>query len=174
MLESKVKALSLHYGAQAHVPVDPFLIASKAHITVYHTDCEFSDRFGIIRTKNEGQTLFYLASNWDQAHQRFFLAHLLGHYFLHLNQEQHADRYCRIRYNSDPSAGYPEEQEADEFARFLLIPSHALSDCLNQRLSVEEIATHLMVPSAQVKARLNELKRAQNPSADPSIRGQVS
>ncbi|MET1249379.1 ImmA/IrrE family metallo-endopeptidase [Sporolactobacillus sp. STCC-11] len=158
MFDHRIKELSLRYGLENHLPVDPFLIASKEKITVFHTDCEFSDRFGMIRNTKDQRFIFYLASNWDLTHQRFFLAHLLAHYFLHLSHNENVHRYCRITYASDPGTLNRKECEADEFARCLMIPEHFLNRCLMDKKSESYIADRLDVPLNQVHARIERLK----------------
>jgi Zn-dependent peptidase ImmA (M78 family) len=167
MFTHQIKELSLRYGLENRLPVDPFLITSKEKITVFHTDCEFSDRIGMIRKTKDQGFIFYLASNWDLAHQRFFLAHLLAHYFLHLSKKENVHMHCHITYASDPDSLSRKECEADEFARCLMIPNHVLSECLTNKKSEASIADLLDVPVNQVHARIEQLKTGapRNPSS---------
>ncbi|MCO7128288.1 ImmA/IrrE family metallo-endopeptidase [Sporolactobacillus shoreicorticis] len=158
MFDHQIKELFLRYGLENHFPVDPFLIASKEKIIVFHSDCEFSDRFGMIRKSKHQGIIFYLASNWDLTHQRFFLAHLLAHFFLHLSDQEHVHMHCHITYATDLGTTNRKECEADEFARCLMIPEHFLNKCLTNKKSIAYISQQLDVPQNQVHARIKQLK----------------
>lgn len=92
------------------MPVNPMRIALKENISVFHADFEFRNIFGIAK-KNKRGAYLYLTANHDQRAQRFILAHLLGHYYLHFSQCKSGQLYCQNRYLSDVIS--KRESEAD-------------------------------------------------------------
>ncbi|MCI1882971.1 MAG: ImmA/IrrE family metallo-endopeptidase [Sporolactobacillus sp.] len=100
-------------------PIDPRHIASREGIAIDHADFSFTDLFGIIR-KNGHRTIFYLAQGEAPNEERFLIAHMLGHHYLHLGTTQSLRVYCQ--FHNTQGNHHKREREADLFAGQLLMP----------------------------------------------------
>ncbi|MFT8364165.1 MAG: ImmA/IrrE family metallo-endopeptidase [Sporolactobacillus sp.] len=134
---------------------DPFELADKEHISVLSANFSFSSIIGMIKRRQEN-TMFYLSQYATVGWQRFTLAHMLAHYYLHFSSQKKTSWYCRQHYLSDGVS--PEEEEADLFARELLLPVECLKkECaqLNTDL-VMRLMTTYRLPKQLVESRLKE------------------
>ncbi|WP_100488506.1 ImmA/IrrE family metallo-endopeptidase [Sporolactobacillus pectinivorans] len=138
------------------MPVNPMRIALRENINVFHADFEFRNIFAIAK-KNKRGVYFYLTANHDQRTQRFILAHLLGHYYLHFSQCKSGQLYCPNRYSSDVLP--KKESEADWFAYQLLMPDPMVREFILQNYSVEQMADVFQVSLQRVNVRLNQMAK---------------
>ncbi|MFZ5391661.1 MAG: ImmA/IrrE family metallo-endopeptidase [Patescibacteria group bacterium] len=77
--------------------------------------------------------------------KRRYLAHALGHHFLHTGNQLF---FAKNRYHQN----IKEEAQAEEFAAYLLIPKQELTPILH--LNIEELAEHFQVPPQFINKRL--------------------
>lgn len=138
------------------MPVNPMRIALKEKINVFHVDFEFRNIFGIAK-KNKKGVYFYLTANRDRRTQRFILAHLLGHYYLHFFQCKSGQLYCQDHYPPDVIS--KRESEADWFAYQLLMPDQMVRKFLHQNYSTEQMANVFQVSPQRINARLNQMAK---------------
>jgi Zn-dependent peptidase ImmA (M78 family) len=118
---------------------DPYFIAEKLEIDVLEqtmsgrlTELYFGD-------------YIILNKNIPYSHKRRYLAHALGHHFLHAGNYLF---FSQMRYLQNSK----EETQAEEFAAHLLIPSEKLLPIIENDIS--ELANHFQVSSTFMKFRL--------------------
>ncbi|MEO6279856.1 ImmA/IrrE family metallo-endopeptidase [Roseateles sp.] len=122
------------------LPVDPFAIASKHDIVVQAKPDTESGVSGMLLRHGNAFGILYASDVPSQGFQRFSVAHELGHYFLdgHIdhvlpNDGVHAS-------HAGFSSGDPYEQEADNFAAGLLMPSKPFKKLMGRaRLGLQAI-----------------------------------
>lgn len=116
----------------------------------------------------QGDDLFILYSkDSNKPNSRFTLAHELGHCCIHMN----VDSSCHIELQTVGDVlnvsqerfkmfNRPKEEEADRFARDLLIPTNALLLLLKKKkmLSLKQLADFFVVPIEQMQIKLEELR----------------
>lgn len=136
------------------IPVNPLLMALKENIHVFHADFEFRNLFAIAK-KNKKGVYFYPTISGDQRTQRFILAHLLGHYYLHFFQNKNGQFYRQYHYLSDAIS--KKESEADKFAYQLLMPDQVVRKLIIQNYSAKQMANVFQISSQKVNIRLNQI-----------------
>lgn len=136
-------------------PVDPSILVDEAQICVYHADFEFTGICGIVKKDRRG-TAFYLRQDEEKMVQRFMLAHMFAHYFLHLQNLKLARIYCQYHHPFDKIS--ERESEADAFALQLLMPEKAMKALEKSHCSAEKIATIFQVPVQNAATRLNQFE----------------
>jgi hypothetical protein len=122
------------------LPVDPFAIASKHDIFVQAKPNTESGVSGMLLRHGNAFGILYASDVPSEGFQRFSVAHELGHYFLdgHIdhvlpNDGVHAS-------HAGFSSGDPYEQEADNFAVGLLMPSKPFKKLMGRaRLGLQDI-----------------------------------
>ncbi|MFT8317619.1 MAG: ImmA/IrrE family metallo-endopeptidase [Sporolactobacillus sp.] len=137
-------------------PINPFVIAAKEKINVFHADFSFTDIFGIIK-KNQSGTFIYLSRYHEYPLQRFMLAHLLGHYFLHQDRKRPICAYC-----TNPFLDFQqseEEREADQFAMQMLLPADKIRKELKIPIQTDRMADLFGVPLTILRQRIEQVKR---------------
>lgn len=122
------------------LPVDPFAIANKHDIVVQAKPDTESGVSGMLLRHGNAFGILYASDIPNEGFQRFSVAHELGHYFLdgHIdhvlpNDGVHAS-------HAGFSSGDPYEQEADNFAVGLLMPSKPFKKLMGRaRLGLQDI-----------------------------------
>jgi Zn-dependent peptidase ImmA (M78 family) len=97
-----------------------------------------SDLSGFV-VRRDGHGLIGVNSAHAKVRQRFTVAHELGHYLLHQNDQWHVDRSVFTRFRSDVSSKGtdPEEIEANLFAAEILLPREMLHEDMQTLKSVD-------------------------------------
>lgn len=125
-----------------------------------------SDHFSGMLLRKDGTALIGVNSNEAAVRQRFTIAHELGHFFLHPNNEAFVD----YRMSGVPRTG--KERDADTFAAALLMPaselakdfSKAVGDILVDEDQMKSVVTFLAkryeVSDDAMRIRLMNLGRA--------------
>ena len=109
----------------AEPPVDLAALLKAHNISLSEVPSESDDLCGLI-LKNNKKAIIGVNANHSENRKRFTIAHELGHYLLHTNQDTFVDRHenldlVKFRFNSDNNNNR-EEKEANCFAACLLIP----------------------------------------------------
>lgn len=106
------------------------------------------------------------AKGLQEADRRFTLAHELGHCCTHMKPTHSCHIELQTNYdmlgNQDQKIeiiNIKKEEEADAFARDLLIPKNLLLCLLGERnnFTIEELSEIFMVPVKQMKKKMEEL-----------------
>jgi len=141
------------------IPVDPFLIAEKLGITV--REAEFnSDRISGMIENNHGKVTIYIRGSDSASRKRFTLAHELGHYALHMNNDNTFVDGYEIFERSDFSnyTDRQKEKEANNFAADLLMPAERVKKMWPECLySKELMAAKFKVSLQAMDIRLSML-----------------
>jgi Zn-dependent peptidase ImmA (M78 family) len=158
-IESLAEDKLYSYGFDT-LPVDPLVITAIEGIEVYDADFHNPGVSGLI-TKNGKEICIYVNSSDAPTRKRFTIAHELGHYFLHLQNEDgnFVDSINLFR-NSDSlrSEDASREVEANRFAAALLMPrDHVLQEWRKSK-SVEFMAMHFDVSPTAMEFRLKNLR----------------
>lgn len=138
---------------EKELPVDLKRILHRKNITVFLADFEYSNVFGILVNKGK-ENYFYVDQRAEKKLKHFILAHLLGHYHLHLS-ETCRRIYCQYKFASDTMP--QKEEEADQYACRLLMPERSVKRLIAQKCSLQEMAERFEVPVENVNARLSGL-----------------
>jgi Zn-dependent peptidase ImmA (M78 family) len=135
------------------IPADPVRLAQKYKIEVKHALFNDKNIAGTI-TKNNDNTVIYVNSLDSYNKQRFTIAHELGHYFLHLNEETTSvvDMYRNINSENDP-----KEIDANNFASSLLMDELLVRTKWNDLKSVQMISDIFYVSFEAMSFRLRNL-----------------
>lgn len=124
------------------LPVDPFAIAKKHDIVVQAKPDTESGVSGMLLRHGNVFGILYASDIPNEGFQRFSVAHELGHYFL----DGHIDHVLPIDGVHASHAGFsssdPYEQEADNFAVGLLMPTKPFKKLMGRsRLGLADIET---------------------------------
>lgn len=135
-------------------PEDSLLdITSRLGVKVYATDFgKHNDEIrGIVRYANGTEASIQLNANHGKTRQTFTLAHELGHYWLHKNEEL----YYIDKYNySEDSEEAKKETEANYFASSLLMPKERFMKLITETDNTEAVAKFFGVSEVAVRNRL--------------------
>ena len=152
------EVLNEFYGNQKiTLPVDVIGIAHRNHIDVYRA--RFEDNvlkdnvYGFIERQGNDIRIVVNAEN-AATRRRFTVAHELGHFFLH--HDQNSDlKYLDLR----STRSTPEESQANQFAAELLMPEAQLREEYDKLMfpTVEALANKFYVSKLAMKYRLSNL-----------------
>jgi Zn-dependent peptidase ImmA (M78 family) len=134
-IQALVEALLAESGiTEAPVPVSQIAKAKGARIFVDSLEGNLSGF--LYRDRNKGaQAVIGVNTHHHPNRQNFTIAHELGHWLLHDQEQLHVDREFRVRLRDDVSSqGTDEaEREANFFAACLLMPKNFLeTDLANE------------------------------------------
>ena len=134
----KEKAAELHkrYG-QFEYPIDSEDIATREGLMV--TTWPFLSPVDEVKVGHNVGIREGLSSEW----RRWDIAHALGHHLLHS---------AEISYYLPPEIRRKQEQEAEEFAAYLLMPEEELQNLTGMEMG--ELAGYFGVPEEMVGSRL--------------------
>lgn len=136
----RVKNLVKKYGTR-----DPFLLSSYLNLRIVYSEYSDSTKGYYINVKRN--KFIVLNSRLTDDEKRIVLAHEIGHAMLHSSKEVHF-----IRENTLFPKGR-HENEANKFAAELLIDLNEIDKCYIEDLSIEQLASYLMVPQELIKIK---------------------
>ncbi len=149
------------------VPVDVKMIAERYGIRI--SEAPNDDNLSGLLFKSNGKAIIGVNSLHHKNRKRFTIAHELGHYCLHQNNDTFVDKahdldLLKFRHNSLPQT--EEERQANTFAAALLMPANILTEHFTRLKEVvndsEELLTLLSkkyeVSTQAMSLRLLELK----------------
>lgn len=112
--------LSTHGVHEAPVPVE--MIAKSHGARIFYRSLEH-DVSGFLY-RDSDQSVIGVNTHHSRTRQNFTVAHELGHFFLHDQEQLHVDHGFRIRLRDDVSSQGTDhaEREANHFAASLLMP----------------------------------------------------
>ena len=117
----------LQKGNINEAPIDVERIARNLNIAVKRTPSE-DDISGFLLRHPGGQAIIGVNTLHHPNRQRFTIAHEIGHFVLHQQEEVHVDRsVVKLRDRASSKGEDPEEVEANGFAAELLMPADLLS-----------------------------------------------
>lgn len=126
---------------QKRIPIHLDEIAEYLEIDVLYEDLE-DEMSGFLLVKN-GLASAAINDNHHVNRQRFTLAHEIGHYCLHVDEQIDEDMFVdRLVFNRDKSASKGEiknEIEANKFAAELLMPSQMLRNHIARLYSNKDL-----------------------------------
>lgn len=144
------------------VPIDPVALANTENIVVRNAVFYSDDISGMI-AKRSGKTLILVNINDSVYRKRFTISHELGHYFLHMQENEQLEF---IDYDIDFFRGYsPEtsnqnkiiEYEANTFAAELLMPTQLITERYQKIKNLKKLSELFMVSEIACGIRINEL-----------------
>ncbi|NSL93740.1 ImmA/IrrE family metallo-endopeptidase [Acetobacter syzygii] len=139
-----------HFHMDTYESIDLDRIAEAQGIEIRDlADGDDDGASGWYREDDE-RPLILINRNRSVAHQRFTLAHELGHYFMK-HGSRARDTYRQIRLRE------PEEVSANRFAAELLMPKEMVEEFLDQGLSAWEMARRFGVSDEAMGYRLHNL-----------------
>ena len=127
--------LSKHQIRKAPISVDKLAKGLGVSLQREPTDDGLSGFF--YKDLAEGQVVIGVNSNHHENRQRFTIAHELGHFLLHENQNMHIDRedkgfQIKLRDDKASEGTDDDEREANLFAAELLMPETFLEKDLSK------------------------------------------
>lgn len=137
------------------VPVDPEKIAEQFGLEVVRAPLE-NNVGGFILKKNVGAIRIYVNSNDSQEEQRFTLAHEIGHYWLHRDDDGEFG-YVEYRDELSTRGTDPVERWANSFAAELIMPASYIRMAWARGDSLDSIQEMLGVSDAAFGHRLVNL-----------------
>lgn len=150
------------YGVDT-LPIDPLVIAKNNKIQVMNAEFHDASISGMI-SKQDKQVTIYIKNNDVPTRKKFTIAHELGHFFLHLSNQEEGDFVDRARskillsstsdYNEDDRN---KEIEANQFAAALLMPENEVIKHLSDCGSIDELARRFGVSVSAMENRLLNL-----------------
>lgn len=139
-----------HFGMlDDNAPTDLIEIARVQGVDIQPLDPNDNEASGWFRNTQDGPVIL-INQNRSHAHQRFTLAHELGHYFLkHGDAARDTAAQLRTR--------HPNEISANRFAAELLMPKQKVEDLLAEGYSQREMARIFDVSNEAMGYRLENL-----------------
>lgn len=157
-IKEKVDEILIEYDMYKKAPIDVLKICAHNSIKVQVVKFKDKNVCAAIHKLNDEETdsyeifVSYLQSPLEQ---RVSIAHELGHYYLHkdiLNKEMLVDMYRKFSSREEQ-----EEQEAEYFARCLLLEEYSLRTLLAKVDDINDIANMFKVPIDFLKERIKEV-----------------
>lgn len=137
------------------VPVDPEKIAEQLDLEVVLTPLE-SKVGGFVLKKNGEAVKIYVNSNDSWERRKFTLAHEIGHYWLHRNDDGEFG-YVEYRDELSTRGTDPVERWANSFAAELIMPARYIRMAWARGDSLDSIQKQLGVSDAAFGHRLVNL-----------------
>lgn len=137
------------------VPVDPEKIAEQLGLEVVLTPLE-NNVGGFILKKNEEAVRIYVNSNDSRERRKFTLAHEIGHYWLHRDDDGEFG-YVEYRGELSTRGTDPVEKWANSFAAELIMPASYIRLAWARGDSLDSIQKQLGVSDAAFGHRLVNL-----------------
>ena len=161
VIEAKAtEILSRHHLTT--VPIDPLLLAHCERIEVNNATFTNSDVAGMIVKR--GHDVAILINRSDPPfRKRFTIAHELGHFFLHLDDDgEFVDKDANLfRRQPDDARVITEDRnreiQANMFAASLLMPAAEVRRYWRERRSVDELAKIFKVSNMAMGIRVDSL-----------------
>lgn len=160
-------------NAPARGPVDVVAMAKQLGFAVLSTPALPTEIIGVMYLNLTGQfsqdlgsrKLIALNENFDDKHQRFAIAHEIGHFFMHDNDCKEDDWEHAYTMTQDDEKGI--EGEACRFAAMLLMEERSFRQSFNELKKdnnneaidiIEKLSNKFKAPQSSVKRRISELK----------------
>lgn len=149
-------------NSELDFPMVPTQLAEHWKIPIKEVRFKDPNISGAISRNNGGVVI--LVNEWDATvRKRFTIAHELGHYVLHLNQDPNGFPDDRVDYKRtlfDGRSHTPEEEEANRYAAALLMPAPILGKILVRgENSIQDLLGMFGVSEEAMSIRLNALRR---------------
>lgn len=165
-VESRVRKELERIGLY-RLPVNPIQVAHRLGISVKYAKFPDGPTTGMVAT-NGGSSRILAAKLDSPYHLRFTIAHELGHYFLHLMEDnaikdgEVRDRLINIFLEREPAAGPISEDlmreiEANWFAIELLMPMEFIREEWNRNPSLTSLARMFGVTEDAIGYRVADL-----------------
>lgn len=163
-IENMTKDIFCSYNLT--LPVDPVVLASNVGIGVYTKRFESINGQRIRGAINRHEDSYKIFVEREDLinDQRFTVAHEIGHYFLkHLNDK---NTLFSLYNNSNNSNNSEMEEEADKFARCILMGKNVITNTFNMLKNlglnyadvIDELSGMFKVPEQEVRKRVDELE----------------
>lgn len=156
-IEKKASALLQNHGAEVPVPV--VAIAQSLGISIVTVKMpEFAGSIpsGVLNETEDGKWSILLRADDGITRQRFTIAHQIGHFLLHKNQQFidtfPAGEVFQIKQESDEA-----ELQANHFALCLLLPKKLVTEHWQQIRNVSVLAEFFNVSESTMQYRLFSL-----------------
>ncbi|WP_431243634.1 ImmA/IrrE family metallo-endopeptidase [Flavobacterium sp. P21] len=161
-IEEKAKSILIEEGFY-YPGFDIFKLVKNLNIELIKKEFE-SDISGLLAIQNNKVIISYNKLE-DPKRHRFTVAHELGHYFLHSNnQPLFIDKTPKVMYrnNTSTTGEVLKEREANAFAAAILMPEElvvkALENCLvGGEAIIRELARDFKVSEQAMSFRLSNL-----------------
>ncbi|MBH0118993.1 ImmA/IrrE family metallo-endopeptidase [Rhodococcus sp. HM1] len=137
-------------------PVDPWEIADRIGIRVQPAPLNNNLAGFIIREDADAPTEIYVNEQDHAVRQRFTVAHELGHFFRHKDDEDELG-FVDERAELAQAGTDPEEIWANQFAAELLMPAAIVKKWWAEGMSVGELRRRFDVSSPAINNRLSSL-----------------
>lgn len=166
-IQSIVRSFTL-----ASAPIDLAKITKELNLKVVYSDEIPNTVSGVLDCRNAESPLILINKNKSENHQRFSLAHEIGHYLLHsFDGQLHMDGNMGVFFrssqdgitSSNKSYNLKIEREANVFAAELLMPKDLLESEVNSRYQsidmtlVEELSKTFAVSQVAMAIRMREV-----------------
>ncbi|NDV63361.1 ImmA/IrrE family metallo-endopeptidase [Puniceicoccales bacterium CK1056] len=142
------------------IPIDPIKVAREHGISVKNAKFYRDDISGMI-SKKDDEVLILVNVDEPPYRKRFTIAHELGHYFLHLDeQNEFVDTSINLFRDSSNGEGGPvraKEIEANKFAAELLMPESKVSALYKDVKSISDLARIFNVSEDAMSIRIARL-----------------
>lgn len=141
-------------------PVDPFQIAQKLGIEVSHRQGLPDDVSGLLlRERPDTPIKSVINANRPNTHQRFTMAHELGHYSILENAGKIDDPIGFVERRSELSSAGTDKVEifSNQFAAALLMPEGAVRFYAKDGKNLQELASIFSVSEKAMSYRLDAL-----------------
>jgi Zn-dependent peptidase ImmA (M78 family) len=114
-------------------PIPLQQIAKSCGVRIFVDSLE-GDLSGFLYKGNDDQAVIGVNTHHSKTRQNFTIAHELGHFLLHDQEQLHVDHQFRVRLRNDLSSqGIDEaEREANYFAASILMPKEFLEKDLKE------------------------------------------
>lgn len=137
-------------------PVDPWEIAERIGIQVRPAALNGNLAGFIIREAVGGPTEIYFNEHDAEVRQRFTVAHELGHYYRHKDDDDELG-FVDERAELAQAGTDPEEVWANQFAAELLMPAALVKRWWAEGMSVDQLRRKLHVSTPAINNRLSSL-----------------
>jgi Zn-dependent peptidase ImmA (M78 family) len=148
----------LRAAGYSEPPISAYALAYRAGVSVDFVD--FDDEAIAGQIMREGDQADILVRDADPEYRKnFTVAHELGHFFLHPNQDWSDDEVTMYRhaYRAEDVGVDRAEFQANAFAAALLMPEEPMRRLWNKFQSVNYLRPILMVSKSAIIRRLSEL-----------------
>ncbi len=160
-VERRAAEVLREYGLET-VPIDPVVLADRLGIFVHNA--KFSDDNLVGMIAKRGGTVTMLVNAADPPfRKRFTIAHELGHYFLHLQEDgDYVDNEVNLfRGSGDETTEVTPERrreiQANMFAAALLMPEDAVQQEWPRVRKIQGMARRFNVSEAVMGIRITQL-----------------
>jgi len=147
--------------SDSDLPVAPADLADDLGIIVREVSFKESDISGAISRKDGGVVI--LVNKFDPPNRRrFTIAHELGHFYLHLGEDQEGEATDRVDFRRTLYGGRAhtmEEQEANHFAAAFLMPCPLIGQALRGADNTQDMSASFGVSEEAMSIRLKTIEK---------------